>query len=82
MGDHEYDEETAMMWQDALDEVAAGRPRDLHCPFCIQGEVAVTTDDQTKRTRLTCRACKRFIEVKLANDPTLLSTSTTKKTNG
>ena len=55
MGDHELDEETAMMWQDALDEVAAGRPRDLRCPFCTQGEVSVSTDEQTKRTRLAER---------------------------
>jgi hypothetical protein len=74
MGD-EADDEAAMMWQNVLDEVASGRPRDLHCPYC-EKEVVVTTDDQTKRTRLTCKDCKRFIEVKLAEVWTPALTST------
>jgi len=64
MGD-EADDEAAMMWQNVLDEVASGRPRNLHCPYC-EKEVAVITDEQTRRTRITCKDCKRFIEVKLA----------------
>lgn len=55
------DEEAAMIWQDVLDEVAAGRDRNLRCPFCSKGEVAVDRSSN-ERLRLECRACKRFIE--------------------
>ena len=67
MGDSDLDEEAAMMWQDVLDEVAAGRARNLHCPYCQVGEVAITHDEQTKRTKVECRGCKRFIEVRMAD---------------
>jgi hypothetical protein len=67
MGDPDNDDEAAMMWQDVLDEVAAGRPRNLRCPYCEKGEVVVTGDEQTKRTKIECRGCKRFIEVRLAD---------------
>jgi hypothetical protein len=66
MGDSDSDDETAMMWQDALDEVAAGRARNAHCPYCEKGELAVNFDEQTRRTRVDCKSCKRFIVVKLA----------------
>ncbi len=59
------DEEAAMAWQDVLDEVAAGRERNLRCPFCSKGEVVVDRNEQ--RLRLECRACRRFIEGKLAS---------------
>ena len=59
------DEEAAMVWQDVLDEVAAGRERNLRCPFCAKGEVAVDRNDQ--RLRLECRACRRFIEGRLGD---------------
>jgi hypothetical protein len=59
------DEEAAMVWQDVLDEVAAGRERDLRCPFCQQGQVAVDRNEQ--RVRLECRGCRRFIEGRLAS---------------
>ncbi len=67
MGDSDIDDEAAMMWQDVLDEVAAGRPRNLHCPYCQKGEISVTRDEQTKRTKVECRGCKRFIELRLAD---------------
>ena len=57
------DEEAAMVWQEVLDEVAAGRERNLRCPFCQKGEVAVDRTEQ--RMRLECRACKRYIEGRL-----------------
>ena len=66
-GDSDNDDEAAMMWQDVLDEVAAGRARNLHCPYCEKGEIAVTSDEQTRRTRIECKGCKRFIVVKLAD---------------
>ena len=58
------DEEAAMAWQDVLDEVAAGRERDLRCPFCSKSEVVVDRNEQ--RLRLECRACRRFIEGRMA----------------
>ena len=66
----ELDEEAAMMWQDVLDEIAAGRPRNLRCPFCLQGEISVTPPvegEPVKKTRVECKGCKRFIEVKMAD---------------
>jgi hypothetical protein len=68
MGDPNSDgeDEAMMMWQDVLDEVAAGRTRNQHCPYCEKGELAVTFDEQTRRTRVECKGCKRFIVVKLA----------------
>jgi len=67
MGDSDGDDEAAMLWQDVLDEVAAGRTRNSHCPYCEKGEISVTFDEQTRRTRLDCKSCKRFIVVKLAD---------------
>jgi transcription elongation factor Elf1 len=57
------DEEAAMIWQDVLDQVAAGREQNLRCPFCTKGEVAVDRNEQ--RLRLECRACRRYIEGQL-----------------
>ena len=59
------DEEAAMAWQDVLDDVAAGRERDLVCPFCSKKEVVVDRNEQ--RLRLECRACKRYIEGRMAS---------------
>jgi hypothetical protein len=56
-------EEDEILWQDVLDQVAAGRVQDLRCPFCQQGKI--TLDETPERTRLECRACRRFIEGKL-----------------
>jgi hypothetical protein len=77
MGDtrSDDDDEATMMWQNVLDEVASGRPRNLHCPYC-EKEVTVTTDEQTRRTRVACKECKRFIEVKLAEVWTPPTTTT------
>ena len=65
-------EDDVMYWQDALDEVAAGRTAGLRCPFCDKGEVSVERGDpaqgQAKKIRLECRACRRFIEGRMANE--------------
>ncbi|MDB4964464.1 MAG: hypothetical protein JWN44_153 [Myxococcales bacterium] len=58
------DEEAAMVWQDVLDAVAAGREQNLRCPFCSKGEVFV--DRNELRLRLECRACRRYIEGRMA----------------
>ena len=56
-------EEDAMVWQDVLDLVAAGRTSELACPFCRNGRITVTTEGRT--TRLECGACRRYIEGRL-----------------
>lgn len=59
------DEDELMMWQDVLDEIAAGRAGELRCPFCQKSAVAV--DRGAERTRIECRACRRFIEGRFAD---------------
>lgn len=54
------DEDTAVLWQDALDEIVAGRPDGIACPFCTHKPLAVQR--QARTTRISCPACKRFIE--------------------
>lgn len=61
------DEEAAMIWQDVLDEVAAGREQNLRCPFCDKGQVTVDRNEQ--RVRLECGACRRYIEGRMASTP-------------
>jgi hypothetical protein len=58
------DEDAAMVWQEVLDEVAAGRTTNLRCPFCNKGEIAV--DRNVERVRLECRGCRRYIEGRMA----------------
>jgi hypothetical protein len=58
------DEDEVIIWQDVLDDVAAGRVVGLTCPFCKKGEIKV--DRQPQRTRLECASCKRFIEGRMA----------------
>ena len=47
--------------QAVLDQVAAGRTRNLTCPFCEQGTLQMGAGDYGPE--LTCPVCKRFIEV-------------------
>ncbi len=61
------DEEAALAWQDVFDEIAAGREQSLRCPFCAQG--AILVDRDAERVRLECRACRRFVEGRLASSP-------------
>jgi hypothetical protein len=59
-------EEDSLLWQDVLDEVAAGRTQSLQCPFCKKGEIAVSQIERV--TRLECKACRRFIEGRMATE--------------
>jgi transcription elongation factor Elf1 len=61
------DDEDSILWQDVLDEVAAGRTQNLVCPFCQKGALVVTVEQTDQRTRLECRSCRRFIEGRMAN---------------
>jgi hypothetical protein len=58
------DDEAAMVWQDVLDEVVAGRVQNLRCPVCGKGDIVIDRNEQ--RLRLECRACRRFIEARPA----------------
>jgi hypothetical protein len=60
------EDEELMLWRDVLDEVAAGRTQALRCPVCNEGQVVVERDQ--RRTRLECRACRRFIEGRMADE--------------
>jgi hypothetical protein len=53
-------EDDILYWQDVLDQINAGRVKDLRCPFCQKGEVAV--DQNAERTRVECKSCRRFVE--------------------
>jgi hypothetical protein len=55
------DEEELIVWQDVLDEIAAGRRADLACPRCGARPLAVD-DDAAGATRIACPACRRFVE--------------------
>jgi hypothetical protein len=68
MGESAVDEEAEVLWQDVLDDVAAGRERNLRCPFCQKGEISVDRNEQ--RIRLECRACRRFIEGRMTASAT------------
>jgi ribosomal protein S27AE len=54
------DEDDIIYWQDALEEVHAGRQNGLKCPFCYEGVIAVTRDE--RKTRLECQKCHHYIE--------------------
>ncbi len=58
------DEEEGLVWQETLDEIAAGRTKGLRCPFCQKGEVSIEKKELV--TRVECRICKRFIEGRMA----------------
>ncbi|HWM85403.1 MAG TPA: hypothetical protein VNO33_06180 [Kofleriaceae bacterium] len=55
------DEEELIVWQDVLDEIAAGRRADLACPHCAARPLAVE-DSPTGSTRISCPSCRRFLE--------------------
>ena len=54
------DEEEVMVWQNVLDEILAGRPNDIECPFCGTRPLAVT--ETGSRTRVVCNHCGKYIE--------------------
>jgi len=58
------DEDDIVLWQDLLDEVAAGRSKGLRCPFCpptTKGSEVVVTKEGFK-TRVECQVCHRYLE--------------------
>jgi ribosomal protein S27E len=55
------DEGELILWQDVLDEIAAGRPGDLGCPHCGARPLEVTTL-QSGATRIACSGCGKFLE--------------------
>ncbi len=59
-------EDDILFWQDALDELMAGRSRLPKCPFCQEGEIEVTRS--ARLTRLECRACHRYVEGRFAEE--------------
>ena len=63
------DEEDLILWQDVLDEVAAGRPGGLVCPFCRKGALEVEQGDRG-RVRIACpeQSCKKFIEGSIGSE--------------
>jgi hypothetical protein len=54
------DDEAVIAWQEALDEIAAGRPDDIACPFCNARPLKVERRDGT--LRVSCPSCKRYVE--------------------
>ncbi len=54
------EEEEALIWQDVLDDIVAGRTSNLVCPFCKKGPI--TVDQTPLKTKVECKACRRFIE--------------------
>lgn len=61
-------EDDVVLWQDVLDDVAAGKKTGLQCPFCEadgkRAEIVVSQREQV--TRLECRLCRKFIEGRMA----------------
>jgi transcription elongation factor Elf1 len=54
------DEEALIVWQDILDEIVAGRPNNLSCPYCNHTPLRVETAGRI--TRVRCDACSQYIE--------------------
>jgi hypothetical protein len=54
------EDETMIVWQDVLDEIVAGRRSGLLCPSCKKGQLQI--EDRPRGMRITCPACKKFIE--------------------
>jgi hypothetical protein len=60
------DEEEMIAWQDVLDQIAAGRPNDLACPFCRHKPLAIEEVDFS--TRISCGKCGKYIQGRFAPD--------------
>ena len=54
------DEEDFLLWQDILDEIAAGRQAGHVCPFCAGAEIQI--EQEGKRVRVFCPKCRKFVE--------------------
>jgi hypothetical protein len=55
------DEEELMVWADVLDQLAARRAEPMTCPHCGGTPLAVE-ERPDGVTRVSCPACRRFIE--------------------
>ena len=64
MSDEE--DEIMIVWQDVLDEISAGRRSGLVCPSCRNGQLQI--EERPRGMRITCPACKKFIEGALPAD--------------
>jgi hypothetical protein len=58
-------EEEIILWQDVLDQIQAGRPDGIVCPFC-KGGALVVEREQVRGLRVHCPKCKKFIQGSLA----------------
>ncbi|HVK73651.1 MAG TPA: hypothetical protein VM734_10030 [Kofleriaceae bacterium] len=58
------DEEALIAWQDVLDQVMAGRPGDLACPYCKHRPL--TVEEVEWSTRISCSKCGKFIQGRFA----------------
>jgi len=54
------DEEELIVWQDVLDQIMAGRPNDLACPYCRHRPMVV--EEQEWSTKISCSKCGKFIQ--------------------
>jgi hypothetical protein len=61
------DEEDFILWQDVLDNIAAGRPGGQVCPFCRTGKLDVVTGERG-RVSVSCPNCKKFIEGSIGSE--------------
>jgi ribosomal protein L37AE/L43A len=62
--DDAADENELIAWQDALDQIAAGRAGEAACPFCKHKPVTVEEVDLS--TRISCSKCGRFVQGRFA----------------
>lgn len=63
------DEEALIAWQDVLDQIMAGRPNDLTCPYCKHRPLTVEEppgDEFGGSTRISCSKCGKFIQGRFA----------------
>ena len=62
------EEEDLIIWQDLLDEVAAGRTSGLVCPFCRWRRGPEIEQGERGRVAITCPKCKKFIEGSIGSE--------------
>ena len=60
------DEEQLIVWQDVLDQIMAGRPNDLSCPYCHHRPMLVEKLEYS--TRISCSKCQKFIQGRFQDD--------------
>ncbi len=53
-------EDDAVIWQDVLEEILAGRGGALACPHCNHSPLKV--DNTTELTKISCSGCEAFIQ--------------------